>query len=558
MMRRAALALLFLCALAGTRAQIAPATHFIRFTDKANTPYSIAAPQEFLGPRAIERRARQNIPIDELDLPVDPAYISGLLSAGQFEIHTVSKWLNAVTIRSTDTLALDTIASLPFVAEVRALRPAGEHRPRIADKFPGMKRAAEAATLDGTYGASLRAISMMNGHLLHELGGARGEGLLIGVLDSGFDRADSMAAFAHLFARDGVKLTDDIVCGNCDVYSEHWHGRSVLSVLAGRLPGRLMGTAPNADYVLLRTEDVHSEFPVEEDNWARGAEIADSIGCDVLNTSLGYTQFDDSTMDHTWADLDGLTARISIAAGIAARKGMIPVVSAGNAGAAAWHRIGTPADAIDVLSVGAVDNSRQVTAFSSRGPSADGRVKPDLCAVGLGTIGVNGIGDDVEAINGTSFSSPLVCGLVACLWQLHRDRDAHAIMDAVRRSASCAHAPNDSLGFGIPDFWRAHLLLGGADLTGLSAPTFFNVYPQPFTTALNIDLFTGDADELTIELYDAAGRTILSRSIALEPRIYQQLRIEDAALATLPNGPCTLRASLSGHAEILRKLVKAP
>jgi serine protease AprX len=557
-MVRSVLLSMCLPAMLAAGAQTAPATYWVRFTDKATTPFSIGAPQDFLSPRAIHRRESQGIPIDDLDLPVDPAYISALLAAGQFQLHTVSKWFNAVTIRSTDTLALDTITSLPFVSELRCLRPGAAEEGRTGDKFGTVKRAQENATLDETYGASLRGISMMNGHLLHELGGARGEGMLIGILDAGFDRANSMDAFSALRDRNGILLTGDIVCPGCDVYQQYWHGRSVLSVLAGQLPGKLMGTAPNADYILLRTEDTDSEYPVEEDNWIRGAEIADSIGCDVLNTSLGYTDFDDSTMDHVRADLDGLTVRISIAAGIASRKGMIPVQSAGNSGTSEWHYISAPADAIDILTVGAVDEDRAVTNFSSRGPSVDGRVKPDVCAVGLGTVGVSGTGDDVERINGTSFASPLVCGLTACLWQLHPDQTAHAIMDAVRRSASHFHQPNDSIGYGIPDFWRAHLLLGGTDLTGLNAPAFFNVYPLPFSNALNIELFTGETDELTLDLFDVTGRAVLSRILAVEPRIYQQLRLEDAAFTALPNGHYTLRASLGGHAELTRPLVKAP
>ena len=557
-MSRAALLAICIPAFLAASAQTAPATYRVRFTDKAGTPFSIDAPQEFLSPRAIARRADQGIPIDESDLPVDPVYISALLAAGEFQLHTVSKWFNAVTIRSTDTLALDTIASLPFVSELRCLRPGRTPTSRVGDKFPREKRMSGNTTLDGTYGASLRGISMMNGHLLHELGGARGEGMLIGILDSGFDQADSMAAFDVLRDRDGIVLAGDIVCPWCDVYNEHWHGRSVLSVLAGQLPGKLMGSAPNADYILLRTEDTHSEFPVEEDNWIRGAEIADSIGCDLLNSSLGYTTFDDSTMDHLRSEMDGTTLRISIAAGMASRKGMIPVNSAGNSGASAWHVISAPADAIDILSVGAVDEDRSVTDFSSRGPSADGRVKPDVAALGLGTTGVSGTGDDVEPISGTSFAAPLVCGLTACLWQLHPQASAHVIMDAVRRSASHFHQPNDSIGHGIPDYWRAHRLLSGDDLTGLNAAEFFQVYPLPFSNALNIELFTGEARELTLELFDVTGRAVVTRVLTVEPHIYQQLRLEDAGISALPNGHYTLRASLAGRAELTRALVKAP
>jgi serine protease AprX len=310
--------------------------------------------------------------------------------------------------------------------------------------------------------------------------------------------------------------------------------------------------------VLLRTEDVNSEYPVEEDNWIRGAEFADSIGCDVLNTSLGYNEFDDSTMNHTYADLDGSTLRNSIAAGIAAKKGMIPVQSAGNSGAAAWHYISAAADAIDILSVGAVNMDREVAGFSSRGPSADGRVKPDVSAVGAGAIGLGAEGMDIAAISGTSFSSPIMCGLVTCLWQLHRSRTAHEVMDAVRRSASHFNTPNDSIGYGIPDFWRAHLLLGGEDLTYLQAPQFFNVYPLPFTDHLNIELYAGEEASVDLEIVDVSGRSVLVRNLSVEPKAFQQVRVDDHGLATLPNGSYTLRANIGGRAEITQRLVKAP
>ena len=424
--------------------------------------------------------------------------------------------------------------------------------------MPTVEPLGKTSYYNDIYGASFRQIAMMNGHLLHTLAGARGEGMLIGVLDGGFDAADSLEAFAELRARIGIRATLDVVCPQCDVYQEHWHGRSVLSVMAGNVRGELLGSAPNADYVLVRTEDVHTEYPVEEENWIRGAEFADSIGCDLLNTSLGYTQFDDSTMDHTYADLDGATLRISIAAGIASQKGMIPVQSAGNSGYSTWHFISAAADAMDILSVGAVDVDRQVAGFSSRGPSADGRVKPDVSAVGSGTIGLGIDGLRVEGISGTSFSSPLTCGLVACLWQLHRQKGAHEVMNAIRRSASHYDSPNDSIGYGIPDFWRAHLLLGGEDLTALQAPQFFSVYPLPFTDHLDIELFSGEEHTIDLELWDVLGKKVLSRTVQVEPRVYQQVRLEDARLSLLPNGSYTMRAVIGGRAEITQRLVKAP
>jgi serine protease AprX len=227
----------------------------------------------------------------------------------------------------------------------------------------------------------------------------------------------------------------------------------------------------------------------------------------VLNTSLGYTRFDDPAQDHAYADMNGLTARISIAAGIAAMKGMVPVNSAGNSGQSEWYYIGAPADAVNILAVGAVGDQEQVAPFSSRGPSADGRVKPDVMAMGWGAIGLDAAGEFVVPISGTSFSSPILAGLVACLWQLHPGRTSTEIMDAVRRSASLWTAPNDSMGYGIPDFMQAHLFLDAT--TGISedvASAGMKVHPVPFTDRLEVLLPAALKGTWTAEVIDASGR----------------------------------------------------
>ena len=532
-------------------AQTAPATYWVQFTDKDNTPYSLAAPQDYLSQRALERRARQNIPIDSLDLPVDPAYIAQLLAAGEIELLNVSKWFNAVTIRSTDTLALDSLGLLPFVHEVRMTMD-GKLRPTsFAHKFGN-----ETKTYQQDYGTSFRQIEMMNGHLLHEVGAAKGQGLLIGVLDSGFENADILPGFADLRNRNGIVYTQDMVDPGGNVYANHYHGRSVLSVMAGHVEGKLTGTAPMADYVLIRTENTAGEYIVEEDNWVSGAEVCDSIGCDVLNTSLGYTTFDDTTQNHSYADLNGLTSRMSRAADIASRKGMIPVNSAGNSGTLPWYYISVPADAFDILSVGAVDNDRMIASFSSRGPSADGRVKPDVSAVGLGTIGLDVGGENVGPINGTSFSSPLVAGLTACLWQLHRDRTSQEIMQAIRRSASQHGNPDDDIGYGIPDFWRAHLLLGGRDITNVASPTAFQVTPVPFTSFLDVEVFAGEANSMDLRIYDVQGRELWSTSTGLEPNTYARVRIQNDLLTQLRAGTYIVKVQV-GDSKLTQKVVKA-
>lgn len=535
---------------ADLQAQTAQATYWVQFTDKAGTPYSLDAPAEYLSPRALERRARQSIPIDSLDLPVDPQYIQALHAACQFELLNVSKWMNAVTIRSTDTLALDTLGLLPFVGEVRMTRDGHERPPLHAGKFASDK------LFESWYGDSFRQVQMMNGHLLQQIGEAKGEGMLIGVLDSGFLDADILPGLAALRERDGIALARDMAEHGSDVYRQHYHGRSVLSVMAGQVEGKLLGTAPMADYALLRTENAASEYLVEEDNWVSGAEVCDSLGCDVLNTSLGYTTFDDPAQNHTYADLNGLTSRMTLAADIAVRKGMVVVNSAGNSGQLPWHYISAPADAFDILAVGAVDADRQIAPFSSRGPSADGRVKPDVSAMGLQTVGLDGAGWNTGRINGTSFSAPLVAGLSACLWQLHRGKTAHEVMAAIRQSASQYHAPNNDVGYGIPDFWRAHLLLGGRDLTGLTGADALGVLPNPFTDFIDLEVYAGQEDRIRVTLHDLLGRMVWTGSTTVEPYTYQHVRIQDSLLSKLRAGLYIVELQV-GTSRLTKQVIKA-
>ncbi len=552
---RSLFTLILLCCSAGLAAQTAPEHYWVRFTTKAGTPFDLAQPEDYPSPRALERRARYGIAIDSTDLPIDPAFLNELLAWGDFRIVNRSKWNNAVTIRTTDTLALDTLHLAPFVAQVKCTRRAERREGRVPDKFGGTAKTEIGDHYQGIFGPAYRQLSMMNAHLLQERAEARGEGMLIGVLDSGFDGVDSSATFAALRARGGIVHAQDMAFPGSDIYQEHWHGRSVLSVMAGTLPGAYQGAAPMADYALFRTEVESSEYIWEEDNWIAGAEVADSLGCDVLSTSLGYTTFEDSLTDHTYADMDGATTRISIAAGRAAAKGMLVVNSAGNSGQSEWYHISAPADAFGILSVGAVNDARTLAPFSSRGPSSDGRIKPEVAAVGLGTQALSPWGEGIIGVNGTSFSCPLMAGSVACLWQLHRDRTPQEIIAAVLASASQHAAPDNDLGHGIPDLWRAHLLLLGRDLTNLSTTTFMEVFPVPFGSDFNVEVFTGEAQAIDLRLVDMSGREVWSAGATVDPGTYQQIHVGDVALQRLNAGAYLLRMTM-GDKVTTRRVVK--
>ncbi len=489
-------------------AQTAPDTYWVEFTDKSLTPYSLSAPEAFLSARAIQRRAAQDIPFDELDLPVDPAYVAAVDAIADVQVLNRSKWFNGITVRVSSVETIAVIQSLPFVADVRA-RGVRTNSMSTDMKFGTSPFGTDRDLDPARYGPSYLQLNMLHGDVLHGAG-ALGQGMLIGVLDSGFEGVDVSTAFDAVRQRSGFIATHDLVDHDGDVYADHWHGRCVLSCMAGSLDSMLIGTAPEADYVLIRTEDVNSEYPVEEDYWISGVELADSLGCDVLNTSLGYTTFDDSTMDHTYAMLDGQTLRSSIAANIAAQKGMIPVISAGNSGGSDWFYISTPADAIDVLAVGAVGDVQNHAPFSSHGPSADGRVKPDVCAMGWGTRVLDVGQDSVVAANGTSFAAPVLAGLVACLWQLHPDRPAQQIMDAVRRSASFFDHPNDSLGYGVPDFGAASAWLTLTTVvneTPLEAA--MQLFPSPFVDRLHVVDPRLVQGTVHVVLFDTQGRAMV-------------------------------------------------
>ena len=455
-----------------------PAKYWVAFTDKKGTPYSIDKPEAFLSPRAIELRKAHGIAIDERDLPVNPDYVRQVLALDTAaRCFTTTKWLNGMTVYALRDDMKEAVERLPFVDSVEltdvpkdTLLPPWE--PSYV--FPGSGgnpvfsyQSDVLKNKDFDYGNATTQVRVNNVQWLHRMG-FRGEGMQMMVLDGGFQNIDTISCFGIL--RDDHRLLGarNFVEPGKDPMRKHSHGTMVLSCIASYLPGKLVGTAPMVQVYVAQTEESGSEDRVEEDNWVAGVEYADSLGCQVLNSSLGYTVFDDSINQRTYADLTGEVSRASRAATIAASKGLLICNSAGNEGAAKWKYIGTPADAKDILTVGAVNVKGKRAYFSSFGPTADGRIKPDACAVGRRTYVSTPVGI-ITIADGTSFSSPMLSGMVTCLWQAFPEKSNYEIMEAVRRAGNhnmvmngnvyAEPDTNDGYGYGITDFLRAYNIL---------------------------------------------------------------------------------------------------
>jgi hypothetical protein len=491
------------CYLNTTAQRYSYTKYWVAFTDKNNSPFSINNPQEFLSAKAIENRIRHNITIDVSDIPVNPHYIDSVIAMGATVLHK-SKWMNAITIELTDTLLLPAISQLSFVKAIEPVYGTRIFKTENSEATQAIVKLNESPELGSDYyGEGYNQIFMLRGDYLHSQG-FNGEGIIIGVLDSGFGNTDIIEAFQHLFNENRILATWDFVTNNSSVFEDDGHGTNVLSTMAANIENSFVGTAPKANYLLFRTEDAGTEFRVEEDNWVAAVEMADSIGVDVINTSLGYSDFDDPSMDYTYTDMDGKTTRISQGARFAARKGIVVINSAGNSGNNSWRYITAPADADSILAVGAVNNFGSVVSFSSRGPSADGRVKPDIVAQGAGTTVVNTSGE-IRKSNGTSFSSPVLAGMAACFRQAFPHKNNIEIINAIRASAHLYLTPNDSAGYGIPDFRKAYIVNAFSDEQLLP-----NAYPNPFSNQLNISFLSPVSESYTITLYDYYGKEIVT------------------------------------------------
>ena len=420
----------------------------ISLADKEGTGYAVDHPEEFLSERALERRERQQLPIDSTDLPVSWVYLEGLTNIGA-KIVTTSKWNNTAVVQVVDTLLVEQMAKLPFVTNVKKVWVQPDSIPPRDEK---RKKEVTNKVEKGTdyYDKGYQQIHIHGGDSLHKAGFA-GQGMHVAIIDAGFYNADHIKFFKNM----QLLGTRDFVNPQSDIYAENSHGMKVLSCMAANSPQAFVGTAPEAAYWLLRSEDADTEQPVEEDYWAAAIEFADSVGVDVINTSLGYYSFDEGYEAYRYRNLDGHYSLMSHTASMAADKGMVVVCSAGNAGNDTWKKITPPADAENVITVGALTRELTNTVFSSLGNTTDGRVKPDVMAIG-GNATVSSTGGTVSRANGTSFASPILCGVVACFWQACPWLTAKQVVKTVQQAGDRVDCPDNVYGYGIPDLWRAY------------------------------------------------------------------------------------------------------
>lgn len=455
--------------------------YIVRIKDKAGSSFTLENPIAYLSQRAIDRRGNYNIMIDSSDMPVSPTYISQIRNMPNVTILNVSKWLNALSIQTTDAAAISTISNLPFVISVSGLAARGVNNNTPAhqiNKFelenitsppPTVQRTGGMQTDYFNYGSnSYNEIHLHQGEFLHNIG-LRGQGMQIAILDGGFYHYTTLKSLDSINANGQVMGTWDFVNREASVVEDHPHGMQCLSTIAANIPGEFIGKAPKANFYLYRTEDVNSEYPIEEFNWVCGAERADSTGTNIISTSLGYFDFDDASFNHVYSDMDGNKTMCAIGADLAAKKGLLVFASAGNEGTSSWHYLSTPSDGDSVLAIGAVTASGVVGSFSSYGPSADGQVKPDLASVGVAAL-VQNTNNTVGTNNGTSFACPNMAGLGTCLWQGFPEFSNMKIAHALQESGNRFATPDNRTGYGIPDMKKAFSLLLTEFATSSSMP----------------------------------------------------------------------------------------
>ncbi|SMC35441.1 S8 family serine peptidase [Moheibacter sediminis] len=507
----------------------------IRFNDKPSSATYFANPTSMLSQKALDRREKYNIELNMQDVPVEQTYISQVIALG-IEPVVISKWFNGIFAELTQT-QITQIENLPFVQEVETFVKSNGFQKnenyQVQDKFN-----VENEVTDFVYGTTEEQITQLSLDYLHNLG-FTGEGITIAVLDAGFPGVDVANGFNYLRDNGKIKGGYNFVDDNDSFYTRGSHGTIVLSSIGGYIENQYVGTAIDSDFYLFITEKTEEEIPQEEAWWIAGAERADSIGVDVINTSLGYNEFDDSRYNYQYEDMNGQTAFITRGAQIASEKGIMVVNSAGNAGDSEWHYITAPADGIDIFTIGSVRSNGNPSGFSSYGPTADGRIKPDVSARGSDALVITPDGN-IDTASGTSLSSPIMAGAMACFIQAFPEVQPSALRQQVRESASHFNNPTNQLGYGIPDFEKAYNNL--LSVSEVSSENSISIYPNPTKGFINVQ---SDKEIKSLQLISVEGKVIR-----------KNLDSTQIDLNGLPNGIYFLKVELSNGRIQFEKVVK--
>lgn len=481
---------------------------WVYFTDKPNAQTFLDNPLTMLSQRALDRRTAQGIALNLQDPPIHQPYIDQVTASTGITVLAKSKWLNALHIQGT-LADIQNLTNLAFVDHVsfanRALNTSGKAANEIKKSYTN--KFLDVQT-NFNYGASATQVQMLNAHFLHQQN-FTGSGKMVAILDAGFPGVNTKAPFQRLRDNNLILGGYDFVNDNPNPYTGYLHGTEVLSDMGGYTSGQLVGTSPDAQYYLFITEDVNSESPIEESNWVEAIEMADSLGVDVVNSSLGYFAYDNPNYSYTYADMNGQVSFASRAADIAFSKGMIVVVSAGNSGSSADPHIGVPADAVNALAIGAVNSTEIKANFSSIGPSADNRIKPDLMAMGVNATVATPSGS-ISTNSGTSFAGPILAGAITSFWSAFPNKTNAEIVQLVKASADRYASPDNNYGYGIPDFQLAYnnALLSSSNFTA----GHFSIYPNPAQRQLNV-LFPDAVDKAEIVFYNSLGQQVLQKEI---------------------------------------------
>lgn len=483
---------------------------WIYLTDKPNAEYYFQNPLEMLSQRALDRRMVQNISLDLLDVPIYEAYITQIAAQPGITVLAQSKWMNCLHVRGLQT-EVEALSEFSFVSSIQFANASLNQNGRLSQTNSEAKVTKNLEIqVSFMYGNSTNQIEMIGGDLLHQAN-FTGSGKIIAVMDNGFPGVNTTEAFQRLRDNNQILGGYDFVNRDEDVYEGGSHGTLVLSTMGGFKEGELVGTAPDASYYLFKTEAPY-ENPLEESFWVEAAELADSLGVDIISTSLGYSVFDNPNYNYTYANMNGTTTFSARGADLAFTRGMICVTSAGNSGNNSWQYITTPADAIHTLTVGAVNAEGEYASFSSIGPSADGRIKPDVVAQGVSSIIATASGA-IATANGTSFSAPITAGMVACLWQALPEKTNVELLQLIKEAAHLYENPTAQMGYGIPNFNAAYS-------NALDVSTFENqqavVYPNPFHEVIKVQL-SEISDNDRMEIYNVVGQlmktfTLLNQS----------------------------------------------